>query len=364
MWIELREWLITMVRCFEHDWLAAIDPQEMMSSVTVLAFPLFLIFLYLAGLPRGSMLVPTRPCPLPPWGALFSLGAILLYMVITSVVLGLFIQSRMFQRDEILGHILATMIGSSLSAGLVLFSLVRLHGRYSIFTALGLTERGPRAVLIQIVRGMVCYLLLYFPITWIFFLAQSIWDANPHAVEALLEEPTESGTLVALTFVSVGIVAPVVEEFLFRGVLLGGLAATLTRSFEGNLRRPRTDEELDSPATEVTDRARANAGVAVLADPTSPYEPWSPPRSESQSIPIPWTRPIQRVGLVWFWIANLMVAMLFAALHITEWPAPVPLFFLALALGWLYRKSGSLVLVIAAHATLNLISLGVLLIRS
>jgi len=50
---------------------------------------------------------------------------------------------------------------------------------------------------------------------------------------------------------------------------------------------------------------------------------------------------------------NVLTSALFAAFHAQQWPSPLPLFLLSLALGTLYRRTGSLVGPIAMHAAFN-----------
>lgn len=50
-------------------------------------------------------------------------------------------------------------------------------------------------------------------------------------------------------------------------------------------------------------------------------------------------------------------AMVFAVFHTETWPAPVPLLFLALVLGWLAVRTQSLIACITLHALFNLVSL-------
>lgn len=47
-------------------------------------------------------------------------------------------------------------------------------------------------------------------------------------------------------------------------------------------------------------------------------------------------------------------SFLFAVVHWSDWPSPIPIFFFSLALGTVFRRSGSLWTVIALHATFNL----------
>jgi membrane protease YdiL (CAAX protease family) len=60
------------------------------------------------------------------------------------------------------------------------------------------------------------------------------------------------------------------------------------------------------------------------------------------------------------WPAILGSSALFAGMHFTSWPAPIPLFVLAVALGFLACRTGSLVAPITLHATFNGVMMAVL----
>jgi membrane protease YdiL (CAAX protease family) len=60
-----------------------------------------------------------------------------------------------------------------------------------------------------------------------------------------------------------------------------------------------------------------------------------------------------------FWIPILISSALFAAMHIGQGPAPIPLFLLAIGLGYIFRKTGSWVPCVIIHFLLNFVSLTV-----
>lgn len=104
--------------------------------------------------------------------------------------------------------------------------------------------------------------------------------------------------MFALIFVGTAIVTPFVEEFLFRVLLQGGLQR--------------------------------------IADPVAVSEsgdqlPWQP-------------------RAVWPMIFS---SVLFAAMHLGQGAAPIPLFVLALALGYLYRQTGNITAPMIVHMVLN-----------
>src|SRR5207253_165481 len=52
-------------------------------------------------------------------------------------------------------------------------------------------------------------------------------------------------------------------------------------------------------------------------------------------------------------VAVVITSLFFAAVHGPQWPAPIPLFVLALAIGTLYHRTGSLIAAICMHAVFN-----------
>lgn len=63
------------------------------------------------------------------------------------------------------------------------------------------------------------------------------------------------------------------------------------------------------------------------------------------------------------WPAILLSSAVFAVLHVDAWPAPIPLFVLALFLGYLTYRTSSLVAPIVLHATFNGVSMLVLVLQ-
>lgn len=118
-----------------------------------------------------------------------------------------------------------------------------------------------------------------------------------HPVLDLLQQVDSVWGFAAL-FVATALVTPLVEEFLFRVLLQGGLQASW-----------------DAPETD---------------------EPGYQPRSY---LPM--------------WISSAV----FALLHVGQGAAPIPLFVLALALGYLYRQTGRITAPLVVHMVLNSLTL-------
>jgi len=59
----------------------------------------------------------------------------------------------------------------------------------------------------------------------------------------------------------------------------------------------------------------------------------------------------------------LFSSLLFAAMHYGQGPAPIPLFFLSLGLGYLYRQTGSMVPPLIVHLILNGVTMTVTIVQ-
>jgi membrane protease YdiL (CAAX protease family) len=165
------------------------------------------------------------------------------------------------------------------------------------------------------------------------------FEPEPHPLTRLFREPTSPldwGLLLASAVVA----APVIEELLFRGVIqpwlarhpcAGGVAATFALA-GGVFHRVRDD----APGRLAWDLLPPVLFVVVLA---------------------PGFFLLRSRGARGVY----GTALLFAAFHSFAWPTPVPLFFLGLVLGWLARRTGSLVGPIVLHALFNAVACVLLL---
>ncbi|MBT4691868.1 MAG: CPBP family intramembrane metalloprotease [Planctomycetaceae bacterium] len=129
-------------------------------------------------------------------------------------------------------------------------------------------------------------------------------------IEAFLSEMSLSGLLS--TAFSVVIAAPLVEEFVFRGILLSFLQRIFDRNWA-------MDTIFFCNNTQV------------------------PTGDASQSL-------TGRYGAI------VVTSVLFAGLHVGQGAAYIPLFFLAIALGYMTQKTGSILPAIIVHVSLNSLS--------
>lgn len=169
---------------------------------------------------------------------------------------------------------------------------------------------------LQVWFGVVAALLAI-PATYaIQLVATTIWTEREHEVQKMMMDQFTPAA-AALAFFATVILAPVVEETLFRGFL----QRWLTRLFDP---RPHVEaaETADSPADEANEPPPPSVSIADAEEPGAP-------------------------------LAIVVTSIIFAGMHGAQWPAPVALFALSLVLGGLYQKTGSLLSAMIAHGVFN-----------
>lgn len=186
-------------------------------------------------------------------------------------------------------------------------------------------------------------------------LSQFVREQHP-IIELLLKH--REGWLLALSGVSAVLVAPLAEEFFFRALLQGwveSLVAPSARSGDGIAETP-------------TEAVQCSPLMAGPADPENPYSP-APSTAESpdveplpveENLALPPAAQFRVAGVRWDRAAIVFSSAIFALMHLGQGAAPIPLFFLALALGYLYQRTGRLLPSITVHLCLNACSLAAL----
>ena len=181
-------------------------------------------------------------------------------------------------------------------------------------------------------------MLITTPIVYLVqFGAISIWRPNSHPLEKMLREQF-SVDVGYLALVAGVILAPMLEEMTFRGVLQGWLTKWISRRQQ--LVEP-LDIRLEPASSEVPDNS-----------PTLSAEYWETlDRADDllgDSAPKKW--PDSPGAVV---KAIIITSLFFAAVHSAQWPAPIPIFVLSLVLGTVYYRTGSLIASICLHGAFN-----------
>jgi len=137
-----------------------------------------------------------------------------------------------------------------------------------------------------------------------------------HPVLDVLADLRSPGVF-AVIFIGTAILTPVFEEMFFRGLLQGALQGFADRN-RGIVGEPsQSAGNAGEPSADHLDVAGDGA--------------WRP---------------------VAYWPV-ITASLVFASMHIGQGAAPIPLFFLSLGLGYLYRQTGSLIPCIVVHMILN-----------
>ncbi|WP_164102115.1 CPBP family intramembrane glutamic endopeptidase [Candidatus Laterigemmans baculatus] len=190
---------------------------------------------------------------------------------------------------------------------------------------LGLLPRG-----IDFVIGGVAAVMLLPPVFALQGILASLIEYH-HPLLDVLQLPQSAAVLAAMA-ISSTLIAPLAEEFFFRGLLQGwlsGLAGIGRQSAE-----PQPDLDEPSSVQEME--------PAFEAEPRDPQQPYAP--SHVEHLPQPQSRP---------WWPTVVTSLAFAVVHLGQGPAPITLFFLALGLGYLYRQTGRIWAPIVVHMALN-----------
>jgi len=166
------------------------------------------------------------------------------------------------------------------------------------------------------------------------------------------------------------VAAPLTEEFFFRGMLQGLLHRFMDRNDSlqelilGD--RKSVDLLMGSFTHSAADMARPDsfgegnpsAHPSVIQSAPQESNPYEPPTSVSSEVPA-MADGVEPVG--WkFWMPIVLTSLLFAAAHAGQGPAPIPLFFFSLGVGYLFRKTGSILPCIVIHFLLNATSMSIL----
>jgi membrane protease YdiL (CAAX protease family) len=261
---------------------------------------------------RTGAWLPPRTGPSPPWGGVQVAIAFFAWFVLQNVfaVAYLFLAINPGEKPDLT---FSEMIAvSTLSNLLIIVFLLDLLRRRAGGTLVGTVL--PRGGLMAQVRLGVRVALLMAPVVLAINLGMvKLWELvspghNVHPLARMIQSDASPVTL-GLAFLAATIAAPASEELMFRVILLGWLA------------RPRTLPGADSPSDDPPDQAPRRSWLAAPAT-----------------------------------HANVCVSLAFGLIHFGQWPAPVGIFVLSMALGELYLRTGGLVAPFVAHATFNGVS--------
>jgi membrane protease YdiL (CAAX protease family) len=162
---------------------------------------------------------------------------------------------------------------------------------------------------------------------------------SEHPLIKMLAKGDPDWALMVAATVAAVVIAPVCEEIMFRLLLQGWLEKWEAKSV-GLL------EPLPEPLAELDESATVEA--VITADATTET---APPETTERLIESPPTRGF--AGLPFGLMPIAVSALLFGLAHFGYGPEPIPLFLLALGLGYVYFRTHRIVPSIIAHAIFN-----------
>jgi membrane protease YdiL (CAAX protease family) len=328
---------------------------------------LFSVTVAVATRPVFRRLLPPQRQRAVPWSGLEIIAVFLVYIILQALVSQLVLDSglvgrlygpdvveRLNAKDDpdaaraaqnrvgLLANVLMfPLLVAAILGFLRLVSGTRLH-------QLGLTwHRAGRNVLL----GFLTWLIVTPPVLALNNLIYEIFSrlsgkgVSEHPLTKLAQERALPAELVLIVFAAV-VVAPVLEELLFRGVTQrwaarhpwGGLAtmagALLFSLFFASERMGRALKSSEGPLEWPALLQAFAPSLFVLA--MVPGFLW-----------------VCRKARTPFGPALYGTSLFFATMHSSVWPSPVPLFVLALALGWLAERTQSLVGPMVLHGLFN-----------
>jgi membrane protease YdiL (CAAX protease family) len=182
--------------------------------------------------------------------------------------------------------------------------------------------------------GGITFLAIYLPM--IALQAALVFGLEWKYDHPLIKSVTDTKDLLLFTLagLAAAVVAPLFEEFVFRGLLQGWLE----KLFEGRA----TGNQLLTGGREELELERIEPQEAVYEQ-SSSANPFAPPQGydrHTQSAP-------------YDWLAIVFSTIVFSLLHYSHGPAWIPLLIFGAALGWVYQRTHRLWPGIVAHMLLN-----------
>ncbi len=322
---------------------------------------------------RGRPLLDFQPRPEAAWDLLDVVVTVGLYFSISILVMGVInhwfgitdvaaVETApvQYQRWFVGGGALASLATLSVSVMVVLL-------RHRSLRDLGFA---PGTLVRDMKLGVAAFLVLAPPTYGMQFVLVQWFKSRHPIVEQIRENP--DAWLIGASVFSAVAVAPVFEEYLFRALLQGWLeklmwsAHSSYRYFVDQEDAGRVDvgkNGWDQTSAPLATSDSADVPGDAARDDGSPSNQQAHSdagmRSSDRGTGTMAACPPGAAGI----LPILVSSMLFAALHIQHGPDWIPLLFLAVGLGYLYRQTHRLLPCIIVHLLLNGCSMGMFLVE-
>lgn len=257
------------------------------------------------------------------------------------------VESKSLSADQQISMMVFGEISMLTAAGLTATYLVMRSGATTADLGLATSRIGHNLLI-----GVVAFFMLIMPILLLQLGLEKLFpSAGNHPFVDLLREHGDD-SMLRLIFVMAVIIAPIVEEFLFRVVIQGWLERFVTART-----RPSNMENVqDTGNSDVSGERQPDSADVVESE--SPYD--SPTSSLlAEFNPLTNRDPIEQnepSDVIRTWIPIVIASALFAGAHLGHGTAPIPLFFLSLGLGYVYHRTHTIWPSMVAHLLVNLLA--------
>ncbi|MEZ6098117.1 MAG: CPBP family intramembrane glutamic endopeptidase [Pirellulaceae bacterium] len=296
-----------------------------------------------------------------PWGLLDLAAVVVLNIFVTGTMLAVGTSILGISRDRASSDILPPALQSKVillySTGTLLslwLGVIWVRKRVSASGAdLGIQ---PNRVLTDIALGITAFVMLAFPVFTLQVTINVLTQReNTHPLIELLRNDPDPRFFLIAGFAAV-VAAPLTEEYLFRVLLQGwienAIGARRARRPEGKIsgwvmslvsgQRASNDPGHFPTA----DRPRCETGASDLGQ----------VMAATDRVDLEHPQPLP-IALAPAYVPIVVSSLLFAAAHLGQGTAPIPLFFLALGLGYVYQRTHRVLPCIVVHMLVNLFSL-------
>ncbi|REJ69036.1 MAG: CPBP family intramembrane metalloprotease [Planctomycetota bacterium] len=312
----------------------------------------------------NSLLAHARRLPVP-WNGWHVLGAFACYMatlfLVAVVAAAILSQDRPIEDVSDLEWMRQAFVAQFIATAVSLGAFILISRPRPVDFGFPGTSIGR-----DLVIGGIAFLVVA---PWLFlckWLLSFLVSGDHPFFEMLSAEADQQFWLLAI--VSIVVVAPIGEELFFRVILQGWLervmgsrqeavTAVAVGESEGGLSVPplpgSTSASPPSSDLPIAGTGGASGSSAAHDDPFAPPATFAPAGEGAEPMPV--VSPAPAIA----WGPICVSSAIFAAVHIGNGPDPIPIFFLALVLGYLYQRTHRALPCIALHMVLNAFSLTV-----
>jgi membrane protease YdiL (CAAX protease family) len=315
-------------------------------------------FLYVASRYWHGPVLPFEPRRPVPWGAPAAILAVVFVIMAVLPAVGAGDAGEPgAERDaaDMAAGLLGLIISELAIVGPFLFAVIVLSAATPRDLGLPANEREfGRDILI----GVVACLAVLAPIVLLQALLMNLFHLKEsgHELVKMVIEGKPNLIVLVLASVAAVAIAPVCEEIMFRLLLQGWLEKWEDERLGWrNATAVHDSTTVVDVAPEINDEARMTNDENVEGS-NLPFDTHHSSLETNDAVAeeVPTSPPVRGIaGMPYGWLPILISSLLFAAAHFGYGPEPVPLFFLALVLGYVYQRTHRIVPGIVIHAMFN-----------